>query len=111
MRSGQGQTGAVGGALAQQIVARVLAADNLGVQGLVVTFAVASGAGTLSSTSVVTDANGDAAVTWTLGSGLGPQSVTATAAGVWYLYGGALGGAAGTVTAFYLRVRRSARPR
>ena len=38
----------------------------------------------------------------------GSVIITATAAGEWYLYGGALGCAAGTVTAFFLRVRRSA---
>ncbi|HEX9041225.1 MAG TPA: hypothetical protein VF838_09370 [Trebonia sp.] len=41
----------------------------------------------------------------------GSVIITGTAAGEWYLYGGALGCAAGTVTAFFLRVRRSAPPR
>ena len=41
----------------------------------------------------------------------GSVIITATPAGEWYLYGGALGCAAGTVTAFFVRVRRSARPR
>jgi hypothetical protein len=41
----------------------------------------------------------------------GSVIITATAAGEWYLYGGALGCAAGTVSAFFLRVRRSAPPR
>lgn len=41
----------------------------------------------------------------------GSVVITATAAGEWYLYGGALACAAGTVTAFFLRVRRSAPPR
>jgi hypothetical protein len=41
----------------------------------------------------------------------GSVIITGTAAGEWYLYGGALGCAGGTVTAFYLRVMRSARPR
>ena len=38
----------------------------------------------------------------------GSVIITATPAGEWYLYGGALGCAAGAVTAFFLRVRRSA---
>jgi hypothetical protein len=38
----------------------------------------------------------------------GSVVITATAAGEWYLYGGALACAAGTVIAFFLRVRRSA---
>ena len=41
----------------------------------------------------------------------GSVIITATPAGEWYLYGGALGCAAGTVSAFFLRVRRSAPPR
>ena len=41
----------------------------------------------------------------------GSVIITGTAAGEWYLYGGALGCAAGAVAAFYLRVRRSAQPR
>jgi hypothetical protein len=41
----------------------------------------------------------------------GSVIITATTAGEWYLYGGALGCAAGCVTAFVTRVRRSAPPR
>ena len=41
----------------------------------------------------------------------GSVIITATAAGEWYLYGGALGCAAGCVTAFFTRLRRSAPPR
>jgi hypothetical protein len=41
----------------------------------------------------------------------GSVVITATAAGEWYLYGGALGCAAGAVTAFFTRLRRSPRPR
>jgi hypothetical protein len=38
----------------------------------------------------------------------GSVIITGTAAGEWFLYGGALGCAAGTLTAFFLRVMRSA---
>jgi Family of unknown function (DUF6113) len=38
----------------------------------------------------------------------GSLIITGTAAGEWYLYGGALGCAAGAVTAFFFRIRRSA---
>jgi hypothetical protein len=38
----------------------------------------------------------------------GSLIVTGTAAGEWYLYGGALGCAAGAMAAFFLRVRRPA---
>jgi hypothetical membrane protein len=41
----------------------------------------------------------------------GSVIITGTAAGEWYLYGGALGCAAGAVTAFFLRVSRSGPPR
>ncbi len=41
----------------------------------------------------------------------GSVIITATAAGEWYLYGGALACAAGCVTAFFTRLRRSAPPR
>jgi hypothetical protein len=41
----------------------------------------------------------------------GSVVVTATAAGEWYLYGGAIACAAGCVAAFFARLRRSVRPR
>jgi hypothetical protein len=41
----------------------------------------------------------------------GSVVITGTAAGEWYLYGGALACAAGCVTAFFTRLRRSAPPR
>ena len=40
----------------------------------------------------------------------GSVIITATTAGECYLYGGALAAAVGSITAFYLRIRRSARP-
>lgn len=41
----------------------------------------------------------------------GSVVITASAAGEWYLYGGAIACAAGSVTAFFTRIRRSAPPR
>ncbi len=41
----------------------------------------------------------------------GSVIITATTAGEWYLYGGALACAAGAVTSFVFRVRRSVPPR
>jgi Family of unknown function (DUF6113) len=41
----------------------------------------------------------------------GSVIITASAAGEWYLYGGALACAAGCVTGFFTRLRRSAPPR
>src|SRR5207249_3252735 len=58
--------------------------DGNPVGGVSVTFAVASGGGTVSPTTpVTTNANGTAAVTsWTLGPTAGPNSLTATASGL-----------------------------
>ena len=53
-----------------------------GVAGIQVVFAVASGGGSLVGATATTDAGGIARVTqWTLGTGLGAQSVTATSTG------------------------------
>jgi hypothetical protein len=41
----------------------------------------------------------------------GSVIITATAAGEWYLYGGAVACAAGCLAVFFVRLRRSARPR
>ncbi len=82
VQGGSGQTGTVGAPLSQPVTVRVKAVDNLGVQGVVVTFAVVTGGGSLSQTAVTTDANGDAAVTWTLGAALGTQQVSASVAGL-----------------------------
>ncbi|HEX9727680.1 MAG TPA: hypothetical protein VGA37_04190, partial [Gemmatimonadales bacterium] len=78
--SGDGQTGTVGGALAQPLVARVTAGDGQGVRGLWVTFAVTSGGGSVSIDSALTDSTGRAATGWTLGATVGPQSVQAATA-------------------------------
>jgi Family of unknown function (DUF6113) len=58
------------------------------------------------------------AVGWILASfivamprGNGSVVITATAAGEWYLYGGALACVIGSASAFFTRLRRSARPR
>lgn len=77
--SGGGQTGVAGAALAQPLVVKVSAADGIGAAGVTVSFAVATGGGSLSSTSVVSDANGLAQTTWKLGPAAGLQSVSAGA--------------------------------
>ena len=50
--------------------------------GVVVTFSVTAGGGTLSATTATTDANGQASTTLTLGSDLGTNTITATVAGL-----------------------------
>ena len=82
VQGGASQTGLVGAALAQPLRVRVNAVDNLGVQGVPVSFAVTSGAGTVATSQVLTDVNGDASVVWTLGNTAGAQTVSATVTGV-----------------------------
>lgn len=79
--SGSAQSGAVGTTLALPVVVRVTAADGGGVSGVAVAFTPAAG-GTVGSATVSTDASGNAQTTWKLGTAIGVQSLTATAAGV-----------------------------
>lgn len=77
--SGNGQTGVVGNALALPIIAQVLNASGGGVSGVSVTFQMTAGGGTVSPTQVVTDADGAASASWTLGtSTTETQTVRAT---------------------------------
>lgn len=82
MQSGDGQKGIVRQVLAQPVVVKVTASDGLGVLGVSVAFSVASGGGSVANASVVSDANGIASTTWTLGASVGEQTVTATATGL-----------------------------
>ena len=82
VRSGGGQTAAVGAVLAQPVVVRVTGPDGLAVQGVSVTFAATSGGGTFSPSSAATDVDGDASTTWTLGSLVGTQTMTASVGAV-----------------------------
>lgn len=79
--SGSGQSAIAGTPLAAPVVARVTAGDGGGVSGVAVTFAP-SGGGSAGTPSVLTDANGNAQTTWTLGANPGAQTLSATAAGV-----------------------------
>ena len=78
--SGGGQIGKVGALLGQLAVVHVTAADGVGVAGVTVNFAAPTG-GSVGSTSVTTDAQGQASTTLTLGGLLGAQSFAASAAG------------------------------
>jgi alpha-tubulin suppressor-like RCC1 family protein len=78
LQSGSGQSGLVGSTLANPLVALVTAADGFGVSGVTVTFAVASGGGSVGTATVVTDGAGLAQTTWKLGSTVGTQTVTAS---------------------------------
>jgi hypothetical protein len=80
--SGSAQVGPIGATLPQPLVARVLAADGVPVPGVEVLFAVTTGGGSLSIQADTSDANGDVQTSWTLGTALGAQTVTATANGL-----------------------------
>lgn len=81
-QGGNAQTATVGTTLPQPLVVKVAASDGVGVAGTTVNFAVASGGGSLTNASAVSDANGLAQTSWKLGTSTGPQSVTASAAGL-----------------------------
>ncbi|MEX2154581.1 MAG: Ig-like domain-containing protein [Gemmatimonadaceae bacterium] len=76
--SGGGQTAKVGTVLPQPMVVEVRAADGLPVPGTTVVFAVTAGGGSVSPPSIVTDANGRASATFTLGTVAGPYSARAS---------------------------------
>ena len=81
--SGDGQGGTVDEALAEPFVVSVLDQSGSALAGAVVSFSVAAGGGTLSSTTATTDANGRARTTLTLGSDPGANTtVTASVAGL-----------------------------
>ena len=74
--SGDAQTGVTSTALANPFVVEVI--DSVAFPGVPVTFAVTAGGGTLSATSVATDATGRAQTTLTLGPTAVTNTVTAT---------------------------------
>ena len=80
--SGDEQQGPAGTALAAPFVVSVLDQNGSAFAGVVVTFSVTAGGGTLSSTTAITDANGRARSTLTLSSEPGTNTVTATVAGL-----------------------------
>jgi uncharacterized protein (TIGR03437 family) len=79
---GNGQSGPVGSALPQALVVRAVTSTGELVSGVVVSFAVTQGNGTLNVASVTTGVDGLAGVTLTLGATAGVVRVTATAAGL-----------------------------
>ncbi|MGE0553558.1 MAG: Ig-like domain-containing protein, partial [Gemmatimonadales bacterium] len=74
---GDGQAGSVGERLSQALEVRVTDAFDNPKSDVPVNFTVISGGGTVSSQTVVSDANGMAQTTWTLGTVAGNQSVIA----------------------------------
>ena len=80
--AGNNQGGAAGSVLPQPVTFRVTAADAQGDAYVPVTFAIATGGGSLGAATGTTDANGNVSVTWTLGATVGGQSMTGTVAGL-----------------------------
>ena len=79
---GDDQEGTAGILLDRPFVVSVSDEEDAAMTGVVVTFSVTAGGGTLSSTTATTDANGRAATRLTLGSELGTNSVEATVEGL-----------------------------
>ncbi len=81
--AGGGQAATVGTAVATDPSVLVTDANDNPVSGVTLTFAVASGGGSVSGGSATTNASGIATVgSWTLGTAVGSNSLTATAAGL-----------------------------
>jgi hypothetical protein len=76
--SGGDQTGTVGTQLAQPIVVQVSASDGVGVPGVQVIFAPATGA-SVGTATATTDANGRASTTFTLSTVAGAQALAISA--------------------------------
>jgi hypothetical protein len=80
--SGDGQTGTATTPLPLPLVVQVNGSDLLGVPGVPVTFAVATGGGSVDTANVVTDSLGRASTGVTLGPSTGNQTFTASAIGL-----------------------------
>lgn len=79
LTSGQAQVGMPGVALPAPIVARVTNSQGNPIANTPVTFSVTRGFGSVASATVTSDANGQAATSWTLGDGSVRQLLSVTA--------------------------------
>ena len=79
---GDAQSGVVATQLLQDLVVRATDAVGNPKAGVVVSFAVTSGGGSLSASSAITDATGLASVRWTLGTLAGSQTAIASVSGL-----------------------------
>jgi hypothetical protein len=101
--AGDGQTAAAGSPVATLPAVKVTDAFGNAVSGFNITFAVASGGGALTGGAATTNSSGIATVgSWTLGTKVGPNTLTATGTGltpgsVTFTAQGAAGGAAKVV--------------
>ena len=80
--SGDNQSGVSGAVLANPFVVEVRDENGLALKGISVTFTVTAGGGTLNITRALTDKNGAAQSTLTLGQSLGINTVSVSAAGI-----------------------------
>ena len=80
--SGDNQEGLTGEALTNPLVTEVRDQHGASMAGVTVTFTVLTGSGTLSAETVMTDANGRAESTLTLGTDPGPVTVEASVEGI-----------------------------
>ncbi|HEY9225449.1 MAG TPA: Ig-like domain-containing protein [Gemmatimonadaceae bacterium] len=80
VKSGDKQAGEVNKQLAQPIVVHVLDQNGHAIANAVVNWLVLFGGGSVSAPSSLTDANGDASVSWTMGPTAGPDSLRASIA-------------------------------
>ena len=80
--SGDNQTGLIGEPLANPFVVEVRDENSNPLENVTVNFAVLTGGGTLNTTTVMTDANGQAESTLTLGSDSGTNTVEVSAEGI-----------------------------
>jgi hypothetical protein len=81
--AGNGQTAATNTAVAVAPTVRVLDQDDAPIEGLTVTFAIANGGGAVTNSTPETNATGHASVgSWTLGALGGPNTLTASVAGL-----------------------------
>ncbi len=76
------QSGTVGTLVGAAPSVIVTDGQGHGVAGVSVIFVVAPGGGSVTAPTVTTDASGVASVGWTLGTAVGPNTLTATAAGI-----------------------------
>ena len=80
--SGEGQSGAPGARLAEDIAVRVVDADGNPVVGAAVTWVVTAGGGRVEPSTGTTDSDGRASTGWFLGPTLGTNAVQAVVSGV-----------------------------
>jgi plastocyanin len=82
VNAGNNQVGVAGQALATPLAVIARDAGGAPVSGVTVTWAAATGGGSVAPPSSTTNASGIASATRTLGPGAGPQTTTATVSGV-----------------------------